>query len=382
MPSSNVTIATAPALYNSFQLAAAAGGDGDLDEDDAHPVVDFAVQAALFGSLSPVQTVTPLHNCPTGNCKYPTFTTLAICGSCEAEEVQAECSGDYCLGEYAELRAYSWRDKSQHSTLLNQTLFASAENPETGYIAGTHTLITQNLTAWPPVYKGSECGLRWCLQEVKAKVVNATYHETTRALPAKATIASNGTAVFTYTDQTFSVTPSSISAFAALADSLRGWSKCDMQHMSWLHSSPLFAGLAKFITTSAAGSVPVSQIATAMSRALRTDSAISGHFVETRTVISVRWGWLAYPAAMWVLCAVFLAATMGKSARSRGRGLGYWGNSSLAVMGVGALEERLREWVMGGGERDGMEKRAGGVRARLVRDGGAEEGWRLIGART
>lgn len=379
MPSGNVTIATAPALYNAFQLAATAGGD---DEDDAHPVVDYAVQAALFGSLSPTQTVTPLHHCPSGNCKYRPFTTLSICGSCEETEVQPECSGDHCVGRYAELSAYSWRDTDLHSTLLNQTLFASAKNPETGYIAGTHTLLTRDVTAWPPVYKGSECGLRWCLQEVEAKVVNSTYQESTRDLPAQATIASNGSAVFTFTNQTFSVTPSSITAFATLADSLRGWSKCDTQNMSWLHSSPLFAGLAKFVTTDPAASIPVSQIATAMSRALRTDSTLTGFVVESRTVISVRWAWLAYPAAMWVLSVVFLAATIGKSARAWARGLEYWGSSSLAIMAVGAMEEGVRMWVVGGGERDGMEKRASGVRARLVRDGGAEEGWRLLGVRS
>ena len=73
--------------------------------DEITPFVDFPMQAAVLSGmtakLSPIVQQTP-YNCPSGNCTFPEFYSLAMCSSCAdvSDKVETVQSAGVTSGGY------------------------------------------------------------------------------------------------------------------------------------------------------------------------------------------------------------------------------------------------------------------------------------------
>lgn len=398
-------MSTSDETYNGYQEALpanlSAAVTADASDLVAVPVVEFAVSAAVYASLNHYEQHDPLYRCDSGNCEYPQFSTLAVCSDCTnatQDDINHRCDddNDFCEASYQSLSSYAWREADRgtlFSTIINQTADASP----TDSIVKTLTLDV-NSTHWPPSYKAHSCRLFWCVRTINATVLNATYAEIQVAVSTASTRRPNGTVVFTYEDpvaapgngpgsdaartekKEFAVTAKVQQAFKALAPLLTGWSRQSRDDGKWTHSSPFFSGMATFATADMTiggkhmhrhKPLPVEVIADGMSNAIRRQMTVTGRKIEHHTIVHVRWWWLLYPAANWLLCALFLVAVVWETRRNEAH-FGAWGCSAIALLLWGvdsSVREQVADW-----NADGIEAKARAVRVRLEMDGNV---WRM-----
>jgi hypothetical protein len=101
-----------------------------------------------------------------------------------------------------------------------------------------------------------------------------------------------------------------------------------------------------------------------------------GYITSNETCVQVRWGWLAFPAAlvalMILLFIAMLLETRGGEERDRN-----WKSSPLALMYHGLDQDTLFEHKHGGTNRvEGMIEDAEQLHMRLIR---TEKGWKFMG---
>jgi len=155
-----------------------------LDAQKSDPArledIDFFLRAQLYISLEDDNYV-PEFDCPSGNCEYPTVTTLAVCSRCHnaSSEVKSDCNSlmPNCSASYQNLTAEVQRQyDGTFGTWGNQTV--DTISPD---------LITRLFTlgrirnTWPPTFTAFSCELFWCTRTFTAKVTNSIYSETSTA---------------------------------------------------------------------------------------------------------------------------------------------------------------------------------------------------------
>ncbi|KAI5858150.1 hypothetical protein BZA05DRAFT_331567 [Tricharina praecox] len=348
------------------------------------PSVEFAVTSSVFSSLVHYVVHDPLYRCDSGNCEYPAFATLGICSHCDyaQNEIVSACDGDrdHCWATYRDLVGHAWKhtDENAYSTIINQTT-----NTDSAPIVETFTL-NVSIATWPPTYNAWACEIYWCIRSVNATVIDSTYRERELGEYNRSTVQPDGSALFQYTDlenqaKNFTVTRNAQLAFKNLGLTLRGWSQ-KSRRGQWVHSSPLFGGIAAFATADMTvggehmhrhKKNPIAVMADGMSNAIRTSLSARGKKVERRTIIVVRWWWMVYPAAIWIFSAVFAWGVV-CTTKLHDEFVGAWGCSSIALLLWGVdddVKERVGDW-----SAEGMAKKADNIIVKLMRDG---DGWKL-----
>lgn len=374
-------VGTSPTFYDSYQETANLTSPGSVD-----PTVEFRVWASFLSYLNHYVPHDPLYRCDSGNCIYPDFNTLAVCSEClhlENKDIQQECDddSDSCSAQHDNLEAFAWKRAQQgaYSTIVNQTADTSIPTS----IVETKTM-SVNFTNWPPEYRFDSCSVKWCVQTISSNVTNSTYYETEKYSSTLFDILSNNSVLFHGTSSnnspySFTVSEKSQIAFKRLGDMLTGWSRSTSQE-EWLHSSSLFNGIAAFATADMTvggkhmhrhKGTPVEVMTSGMSDALRGSLDVVGLRVLRETIVRVRWWWVLYPMAMWILSAVFLVGVVIET-RQNEHIVGAWGCSAIALMLWGVEEdakERVMDW-----SAEGLNKKAEKVRMQLFREG---EGWSM-----
>jgi len=348
------------------------------------PAVEFAVAASLFSSLNHHVVHDPLYRCDSGNCDYPVFVTLGVCSHCHdtRDEIASACDDDQdrCWARYRDLEGYAWRRTNEmaYSTIINQTI-----NTQSVSIVETFTL-NVSVSTWPPTFNAWACELLWCVRSINATVTNSTYAEIEVDEYTKATLQPDGSALFQYVNPenratNFTVTRNAQLAFKALGSTLRGWSR-KTQKGQWVHSSPLFGGMASFATADMTvggkhmhrhKANPIAVMADGISNAVRNSLSVPGLRVERHTIIVVRWWWMIYPAAMWILSTVFTWGVLWTT-KMNSEFVGAWGHSSIALLLWGVdddVKQRVGDW-----SAEMMEAKASNVIVKLTREDGA---WKL-----
>lgn len=107
---------------------------------------------------------------------------------------------------------------------------------------------------------------------------------------------------------------------------------------------------------------------------------VKGVAITTQTCIYVSWGWIAHPAVLLVLQAVFSTLVLAgprrtRSSRERPRPL-VWKSSPLALLFHG-LDDRVRRDNRGLETVAQMDEAGKRIRVRLSRMDGEDRGWRL-----
>jgi hypothetical protein len=119
------------------------------------------------------------------------------------------------------------------------------------------------------------------------------------------------------------------------------------------------------------------KFSTSMTNVIRSHSSqefVQGRAYTETTFVAIRWGWIAFPCVLLLLCLVFLVATMIKTSKHHKAGLGMWKTSAMPNLVYGLpsnIQKGMPDQVTWGNAQS-LDKR---VRIRLL----PKQGWRISG---
>ncbi|BCR95402.1 DUF3176 domain-containing protein [Aspergillus luchuensis] len=341
---------------HSYSTQAMTGLIADLASYAVDPDMLEAIISGLGGQSTGLEPF-----CSTGDCEYPDFISLGICSSCS--DVTA-ASTQLCT-----LAPYSVVNIADHSVIFNHSvaincIYTSPTNhtiapqiwpatmsggeteinvyrqPWTSTVTSSEhatphissflsaryanpklTYTTQNTTAWEAKPTLTECTLSYCERHYTHNFYNATGHRTLTTTNSQ--ILGNASSI----DPHFTVFPSLNRSTATnyTVDDSTIQSLNDM--LEGIFNSTLLGSLsdptntyALLLYNSNNLTESMAQMATAMTDVMRSRSGsgssnVDGAAYTSRTVIHVRWGWIAVPVAA-VIWGV--GVLMGTAARSKG----------------------------------------------------------------
>ena len=344
-----------------------------------------AVYYGLFSESNPRGNLQ--FNCPTGNCTWPEFTTLAVCSSCVD---LTPYMTRYCAKgppSNGDLSKCGW--EVPHGARLNSSadVFSMTSQIPSSLGDMPHTTLLKLIFMGTEAQDGpplnynpwaKQCTLNYCLQTFNTTVTNGVLHETLTSTTLNATVLTTNTSSLPVTLTAPDNTTYLISSGAMLG--IR----------SWFHAlfapgaatrSPSSAPIAVNLTVGISSGptyfasdivqtfywdyyqyatgleTAMSDLATAMTVAFRSFNGatpVRGVAFSFESYVHVRWGWIALPVVVVLLAAVFLGAAVWQSWRGR---VGVWKSSALAVLfcgvdeGIRSVFAGARGWERGRGGR-------------------------------
>ena len=159
------------------------------------PDVMGAIYSGLFaGYGSADQTLTMNANCPTGNCTFPTYQSLAVCSTCQDinHALVRNCSKlmpsrkrmpviadkSYCtLSLPNGLHLNQTGDHGKSGAMASSGYLASVDQPTQGNVLFSFTRI---MTRGPvnSTANATQCSLSWCIKQYDSTVTNGRLAET------------------------------------------------------------------------------------------------------------------------------------------------------------------------------------------------------------
>lgn len=408
---------------------------------------DFSPTSEMIGSIytglfvnaqSENTTATSLDmnpSCPTGNCTFSPFQSLAVCSTCEdvSHSLRKTCHHDdlrpYChfslpngLGMNKTL-VDDWNGVLVTGGSLNQ------DSMRTQY---SHALFNfSRIKGWYPDtalpspksistnVNATQCVLYWCANTYEARVRNGGFSEDVKAswyndkiewqvdkgshdsvmefVQSSATVIISNDPMMNSKYRVSNFTSDQLTQYLASkltsSNSIACWppakdsTDCrpaqksedlfDVLRDSKMDS--LFANLAKSMTRSIRSVDPNRQIDLWRAKYFgapdpREFEPAYGTATYTRTCISVRWWWLTFPAALILLTTTLLILTMIKTTR---QDVAVWKSSPLPLLCT-RLDGDTREHLRNAKGIVEMERLTQEIRARLTDDSGGGMGARLV----
>ncbi|KAH8680072.1 hypothetical protein BGZ60DRAFT_554643 [Tricladium varicosporioides] len=374
---------------------------GDSSPNGFVPILPMKA-AAFIGLFAESEPSLPRPLCPTGNCTYPTITTLGVCSRCiDLTPFMTR----YCSGDYSDLSRCGWQ-VPQGAKLTNNTHVFSM----TSLVPSTHgdmpysTIIrlifmgTESAEGKPLNYNpwASQCSLEYCAQKIEASVTNGKLVENVTSTIHNSSVldttGSKGTTPISLT------TPDNITVSISEPASLgiRSWFTTLFTNGSASRNST-FKGLdhAQLVVVNLTVGISsgttyfdtdvvqtfywdyyekgfglpkaMSDLATAMTTAFRSfNGAVQVPGVATRveTYVKVQWAWLALPLFVVTSTAIFLALAILSSSQTKTE---LWKGSALAMLFYGLDNETKIRYSSEGTFSDKI-RAMGHVKVRLDKD--------------
>lgn len=375
--------------------------------------VDLPMKAAIMSGMlttndSSRQYVIP-SQCPTGNCTWQSYQSLAVCSSCAdltkslTSTRQKNDTGVliWQLPNGLSLETPDWElgvtmtvNNTQQTNPINDSSYASLAFTNFSFPPLDVFVILGNYTgevaAGNDNTKGgpyaSECILDFCVQNYTASSSNGTFIETASSEPLfmdarsspcndvnPGSSAPNGGCSVQQNGLNYTVDYDSIKSFwFYLNDVFAG----TVDQVDSLGPQPEWpSDLTQSIFTHLNATphtldAMFDNIARSMTLAMRTQSGpnvqIGGQYFVEQTFVKVEWGWIALPLALLVFVLVFLIAV---AVVTRRQGLEPWKESSIPTLfhGLGGRTggEELESLM----SQEGMDDAAKEIHARLSIDG-------------
>lgn len=369
------------------------------------PPILAALYNGVFSSNLTRSESSVTSTCPSGNCTFPAYASLAMCSHCHNVSSLVKSIGVPGTSDITWIlpNGFSFTEQNidMEATILNMTASGTSSLLlNTDDLAGYASPLTTNMTiisidgpnAW-------DCVLSFCAKSYNPREAFGYFNETTTdTFDEPQWTLDNGVYTFDVPtthlttigtwNRTFAVDEIALGGFlSALGNTLVG--NCLNDVNGTYHFS---TGIAQGFTQRGlkGDGIPrtLANIADALTNALQTISGqqVEGTTIDLVTHIEVDWLWMIMPLCMMVLAVFFMIVTMWKSHSS---GVPSWRNSVLAVMehGIGAdtLEEisgagssRQAESAAVGKETVGtLDTWAEGVTASLRRRGPSGKGFGL-----
>lgn len=387
-------------------------------------MIEGATLTGLFGSGN--STLSP--DCPSGNCTWEQYQTLAVCSRCVdvadlIEYTFSNKSVQYCdvesfVGANGNLDSDGchWRlpnglNKSMNLWSQGAITSGSLSAMKLANIGNTLTNFSILTPGYPDYAAATECSLYWCTNTYKATVTSAEFNEelvdswSNKSSPLM--LDTNFTAYGGVPTPFYDVTP---------PYTVPGLPNANLS--SLLISDPfaqegffveagsgedIYEYLGQLLSTNGSYSLRnqgvdeinnllaqntdqlftiFERLAQHLSIAIRTAEGIAtvdpgmsqvmGTMWTNETIMRVRWRWLSFPLALWVVSCTFLCTTIRGTARGK---LGAWKSSTLALLYHG-LDDYNNGSLDGSNRIAEMQKAAGKTWVRLEDDG---KGWKLVG---
>lgn len=313
------------------------------DEDLPLPsVVDLSMKAAVYDGVFAIGNHADRniqYNCPTGNCTWPVFSTLAVCSRCEdiTSLVEKTCNNTGCymlsLPNGPTLTGFGGQINASVTNIS-----ANLYDIQASVIKFT-SLISKRIED-PNHALAVECAMWYCVQTYSASVENSVISQ--KALASwrndSATLAQSSDLF--YNVSTFNLTTDTDTA---------------MFRVSYLAAKALntfmaktFTGNGGMNTTGSAFSSDIMQalydtnnltarignLAISMTNNIRQQNDTvarpsHGTAWKSETYVHVRWAWLSFPIALIVLALAFLVGSIIETAH---RDILVWKSSNLALL--------------------------------------------------
>ena len=351
--------------------------------------IEAALYNGMFAEADPVDAIP--FKCPTGNCTWPQFSTLAACGQCAvlSEQVQKSCNSDgsdcvWALPNGASLDPSSAVFSLQSSFPDGTGSMPYAELFEVTYMGLQSTSDEKAFDAESAPW-ARRCSVEYCVQDLLTQVQHSTLSQTiaqnytnssTVSITAALAAGQEVPLMISSSNKTFTVgmpallanqvwfaknfLNGSISAHTATqlssdrantvinitgdssTASLNGGQQGLLLASYWYWTS----------SSNATGlDLMMSEIAQSMTNAFRASGGavpVRGTAFELDTFIHVRWPWIALPALVLLCTTFFLLAAILTNRKS---GTKLWKGSALNMLtrtgdgevGVMALDVGLLE---------------------------------------
>jgi len=351
-------------------------------------------------------------NCPTGNCTWPQFDTLAVCYYCDD---MTTYMSRYCPNngtDNGNTTDCGWILPNGAALDGSEEVFSMTSQFPSFFGDMPHTTIMKLTFMGTEAQNGAagslnpwalQCTLQVCVQTLESGVINGALSENVTATHLNGTVVDMSRAGGDYNVY---ITPNASASAAPDGQNttyvmgmgsllgMQSWfstifaNGSASRNPSYLNKTitedtlivNLTVGISSgetFFDTDvvtafywnyyeyASGlSMLMQDLATSMTVSLRSfNGAVpaAGTALRDETFVHVRWGFIALPVLVVILTALFLAAMMWRSRRS---GAGLWKSSALAMLLHGVDEETRREFS--GAENLQQEERvAKGVMVQL-----------------
>ena len=364
-----------------------------------------AVYYGLFSESDPSANLK--FDCPTGNCTWPGFTTLAVCSSCVdlTPFLTRYCPGG--VPATGDTSKCGWQvpqggflnDSSDVFSMTSRTPNNFGDMPYTNLIRLVF-MGTEAQNGPPLNYNpwASECTLQYCLQTFNSSVVSGVISEKVTSTTLNTSVV-NVSASKSNTPVTLIASDNTTYVVGEGANfGIRSWfstlfaSGSASRNASYINSTRIDDSVVVNLTVGISSGttyfdsdivqtfywdyyeyshgleIAMADLATAMTVAFRSFNGavpIRGEAFGFETYVHVRWGWIALPVLVVLLTGIFLAAAVLKSRQSRTK---LWKSSALAMLFHGLDEETRMQFARQGSLND-QKRRAREVRVQLDGDG-------------
>lgn len=350
-----------------------------------------AVYNGLFSASDPMASLSV--DCPTGNCTWPLYSTLAVCSSCVS---MTEYMTRWCPeASHTEEDICGWKLPSGMTLDRNSSVFGmtrkmpaiSGSMPYSNIMRlvfmgteaqnGTSTTKTSQSTPW-----ALQCTFEYCVQTLNSSVLNGVLTEHVTSTSRNTSVLDIASALKTGSDLPVSIkdaanTTYTVDMGAALA--LQQWfntifrngtasrNKSGPESSNQAHSNILVnltVGISSgetFFSTDIVQAfywyyyeypsgidLLANSLAQSMSSHFRSSSGalpIKGTAFVQQSYVHVHFAWIGLPVTVVILTTGFLIAAICKSQRS---GMRTWKSSALAMLFHGLDEETRKRCVRGG----------------------------------
>jgi len=343
-----------------------------------------AFYTGIFGDNRNTSTTTLDVFCPTGNCTWEPFQTLAVCSECAniTNQIQTLSTsyptvyhvpgGPYLTGDNIVLNITNvYSSDPVDSTLLTNLLMMGTSLEQWDVEAGPWAL---------------NCSLRYCVQTISTRSVNGVFEEHVtstfynRSLSPFDSTDLNAQAVLSPpgSNDIFSVVAVAARAISFWLPSLTGSVTADIgefgyssDYMQALYSAvggQPWTGYNQTGLDSQTEGIPalLSRLAKSMTNNFRTETGSGivtqhGQAQSTKVFVHVRWGWITLPAVVVLLSGAFLIAVIVKN---RSYNTILWKSSALAML-YNDLDDDTRRAMEACSSPDDLTKQARRVLVRL-----------------
>jgi hypothetical protein len=329
----------------------------------------FALRASIYNGMLSDSIVPITASCPTGNCTWPVTPSLAICGQCSPSTYEIHCDNDFCnytmpsrsiitLMSPGASGGLGFAVKSGTGGKYNSSLNDKLYIANFDVVGAPYMSLAQGFSN--QTTKASECAMWLCVQAYNVSTRSNNQVQTT--IQTFSSINSTLTDEGVYNNYTFLTLPAEMNATPntnysvsflgaggfhdTLSTMFNGTADLDLE------SSSAASDAVDAIWSASANLDPwIQRVALSMTNALRNSSGLPSHALYNGTGyqlgISVRWPWIALPAAMVVLSLVFLAMVMVQTARSP---VASWKGSPLAFLFFD-IDQEMKRSVLGHTDR-------------------------------
>ena len=305
-------------------------------------VVHLSMKGAVYNGIFAIKDEASMgvgHSCPTGNCSYPQFSSLAVCNVCEniTEYIHKTCDHTGCH----KLSLPGGLSLSGLGGQINTSL--TAISPKLNEVEASLCrlgLLTSTSVNDPYAARALECVFYYCINRYETVVSHSLIKENILYTWRNDSARHNASQDLIYRPPpSFLDTkedPEEFRISALSAKSLSAFMRQTLTGSGGLNESgsAFSSDVLQALYKQANLSARMDNLAISMSNNIREQNdrrfaPVNGTAWENQTYVHVRWAWFSFPACVTFLAVLFLAGSMIQTSQMK---ILVWKSSNLALL--------------------------------------------------